>query len=387
MNKLKQYLLLFLILFAPMQIHAKCGEMRGTGDLGVVIERANHSILIVDTSHPSILCQITGLGDLSHASVVYSKDQRYAYIFGRDGGLNKIDVLQGKLVNRIIQAGNSIGGAISEDGRWVATANYQPGGIKIFSADTLALALEIKTNAKVVGLVDAPKQQFIFSLWDTGEIWQVDIRHIQTPIIKKYVNIGKQPYDGLITPEGRYYIAGLFGESGLALLDLWQNNPNVKRILAMVSNSNALPVYKMPHLEGWALAGHLAFIPAVGQHQIWVLNRQTWQRIKTIEMAGQPVFAIANPNQRQIWVNFALPDNHLLQIINTQTLSIERQLSPGKGVLHMEFTPKGDQVWVSVRDEDKVVVYETNTQKIITTLPAQKPSGIFFTNRANKIGL
>ena len=32
---------------------------------------------------------------------------------------------------------------------------------------------------------------------------------------------GKLPYDGVVTPDGRYYVAGLFGEDGVALLDLW----------------------------------------------------------------------------------------------------------------------------------------------------------------------
>ena len=52
--------------------------LRGTGDLGVVIERATGSVLIVDTTHKTTLARIEGLGDLSHASLVYSRDERYA---------------------------------------------------------------------------------------------------------------------------------------------------------------------------------------------------------------------------------------------------------------------------------------------------------------------
>ena len=53
----------------------------------------------------------------------------------------------------------------------------------------------------------------------------------------------------------------------------------------------------------------------------------------------------------------------------------------------MEFTPRGEQVWVSARDAGKVTVYDTATFKALTTLPMAKPSGIFFTNRAHRIGL
>ena len=65
--------------------------LRGTGDLGIVIERATGSVAVVDTSSRAILGRVEGLGDLSHASAVYSRDGRYAYVFGRDGGLTKVD--------------------------------------------------------------------------------------------------------------------------------------------------------------------------------------------------------------------------------------------------------------------------------------------------------
>ena len=44
-------------------------ELRATGDLGVVIERADGRVLIVEHTNDSRVAQIEGLGDLSHASV------------------------------------------------------------------------------------------------------------------------------------------------------------------------------------------------------------------------------------------------------------------------------------------------------------------------------
>ncbi len=369
-------------------------ELRGTGDLGIVIEREAGAALIINTSQRTQLAKITNLGDLSHASVVFSRDQRYAFIFGRDGGLSKIDLLQDKLDKRIIQAGNSIGGAISQDGKLIAVSNYTPGGVKVFSSDTLELVADIPATyadgklSKVVGLVDAPGQRFVFSLFDAGEIWTLDLKNPQNPLIEKFKNIGKLPYDALITPDGHYYIAGLFGESGLALLDLWNTQLGIKCILPdYVKSEEKLPVYKMPHLEGWAVADDYVFVPAIGKHEVLVLNKQNWTLVKAIPVPGQPVFVMARPDGRQVWVNFAMPDNHQLQVIDVKDLSLSKNLSPGKAVLHMEFTPRGEQVWVAVRDDNQVVIYDTETLQEITRLPAEKPNGIFFSARANKIGL
>ncbi len=370
-------------------------ELRGTGDLAVVIERAAGSLQIVDTSAKAAVARVEGLGDLSHASVVFSRDARFAFVFGRDGGLTKVDLLTAAIAKRIVQAGNSIGGAISQDGRLVAVSNYDPGGVKVFDSETLELVADIPalSNAfngpsKVVGLADAPGQRFVFSLYDAGEIWIADLSDPARPAITRFEDVGSQPYDALITDDGRHYIAGLFGEDGLALVDLWRPEAGARRILdGYGKGEEQLPVYKMPHLEGWARAGDLIFLPAVGRHEVLVLEAATWREVGRVKTHGQPVFAVARPDGRQVWVNFAHPKNDVVQVIDVESLEVIHELKPGKAVLHLEFSPRGEQLWLSVRDEDRIEAYDTRTFERLVQLPADKPSGIFMTARAHRIGL
>jgi len=368
---------------------------RGTDALGVVIERATGSIQVVDQAKHASLARIAGLGDLSHAAIVYSRDARHAYVFGRDGGLSKIDIVARKMVARTVQAGNSIGGAISKDGRLVAVANYEPGGVKIFDAASLELLSEIPSTygaegkrAKVVGIADAPGSRFVFSLFEADEIWVADVADPRRPAVRRFRNVGSQPYDALITPDGRHYIAGLFGEDGLALLDMQNLDAGVRRILdGYGRGGEKLPVYKMPHLRGWAIAGDYAFLPAIGKHAVLVVNRHTWKQAGEIPVHGQPVFVMARPDGRQVWVNFAFPRNGVVQVIDVAALRLVESLEPGKTVLHMEFTARGDEIWISARDSNRVVVYDTADFRKLAELPAESPSGIFFTWRARKIGL
>jgi len=362
----------------------------------VVIERAAGSLKIVDRGDRAVIDTVDGLGDLSHASVVYSPDERHAYVFGRDGGLSKIDMLTGTLEKRIVQAGNSIGGAISQDGELIAVSNYEPGGVKVFDADTLEQVASIpagygpekQQRSKVVGLVDAPGDRFVFALYDAGEIWVADFSDRDAPTVSRHRGVGDRPYDAMITPDGRYYLAGLYGEDGVALLDLWETRGDVERILDGYGRGHEdLPVYKMPHLEGWAQAGDHLFLPAVGQHAVLVVDRRSWEQVGRIETHGQPVFAVARPDGREVWVNFAHPDNDTVQVIDAKTLQVADTLNPGKAVLHMAFAPRGGEVWLSARDSDAVKVYDTRTHEEIASLPARSPSGIFFTARAHKIGL
>ncbi|MBI3445702.1 MAG: protein nirF [Magnetospirillum sp.] len=383
-----------ILLAAALALLMTACAQRGTGDLGLVVERADGRLMVVETSGSTRLAGIDGLGDLSHAALVYSRDERYAFVFGRDGGLTKVDLLSASIVGRVMQSGNSIGGAISQDGSLVAVANYTPGGIKVFDSRTLAQVADIPAlgadgkASKVIGIADLPGKRFIYTLYDAGEIWIADLADLQAPRLTKFTNIGKLPYDALVTGDGRWYLAGLFGEDGIALLDLWNTDQGVRRILDHYGKGQeALPVYKMPHLRGWAAAGDEVWLPAIGHHQVLVVDKGKWTEKTRIDVAGQPVFAMARPDGRQVWVNFALPDYSKVQVIDTQTKRVIKTLEPGLAILHMEFTPRGERVWLSARDSDKVVVYDTETLEQVAEMPAVKPSGIFFTNRAHKTGL
>ena len=371
----------------------KVAAPAGTGDLGVVVERARGSLLLVNTSTRAALARVDGLGDLSHASVVFSRDGGTAYVFGRDGALTQVSLPERRIERRVVQAGNSIGGAISQDGTLVAAQNYTPGGVKVFDARTLELVADIPAEyapgkrSRVVGLADVPGNRFIFALFDADAIWVADLSDRARPAVTRIDAIGRQPYDALVTPDGRHYIAGLFGEDGLALIDLWAEKPQVRRILAGYGRGQEpLPVFKMPHLRGWAVAGRHAYLPAIGRHEVLVVDTESWAEVGRIPVAGQPVFAMARPDGRQVWVNFAVPDPDRVQVIDTLTRQVVKTLEPGKAVLHMEFTPRGDAVWISARDDHHIAVIDTASFKTLALLPARSPSGIFFTSRAARMG-
>ncbi|WP_421703319.1 cytochrome D1 domain-containing protein [Aliiroseovarius sp.] len=386
MKRLISTLALSVALAAPA-----LAETLATGDLGLIIERAKGSVVLIDQSDRAALARIDGLGDLSHASMVYSSDERYAYVFGRDGGLTKVDIVERKVANRVVQGGNSIGGAISDDGTLVAVSNYEPGGVRIFDAETLEMVADIPTDSKTIGLVDAPGRRFVFTMWDTGETWIVDMDGVEPgaePPITKIPEMGENPYDALITANGRTYITGLFGEDGLTALDLWDESPEPIRVLPDYGRGQEeMPVYKMPHLEGWAHTGAEFVLPAVGHHEVLWIDSATLQETARTKTYGQPVFAMARPDGRHVWVNFAHPLNDTIQVIDTMTKEIVHEFKPGPAVLHMEFTPRGHEIWVSVRDENKVKIYDTETFELLSEIDADSPSGIFFTARAHRTGL
>lgn len=358
-----------------------------TGGLGLVVERASGSLVLVDRLAHSAVGRIEGLGDLSHASLTYSPDERFAYVFGRDGGLTKVDMVNRSIAGRVVQAGNSIGGAISDDGKLVAVSNYEPGGVRVFDADTLEMVQDIPAGSKTIGLADMPGRRFIWSLWDTGETWIADLSGSEMKL-RKLADVGKNPFDGVMTDDGSTYLVGLFGEKGVTAIDLWSKDPKPVRFLKNYGKKeDDLPVYKMPHLQGWAFTDGQFVLPAVGAHELLWVDRITLEETGRTAVHGQPVFIISQPASPYVWTNFAMPLNDTVQVVDSRSHAVVRTLQPGPAVLHMEFAPRGAEVWISVRDANVVQIYDTLTFAKIGEIPAESPSGIFFTARAHRNGL
>jgi protein NirF len=86
-----------------------------------------------------------------------------------------------------MQAGNSIGGSISQDGRIVVAQNYTPGGIKAFDA-TLELLADSAGRIRERQVLQGGRpgrpagRRFAYSLFDAGEIWITDLSNPARPV-------------------------------------------------------------------------------------------------------------------------------------------------------------------------------------------------------------
>ena len=134
----------------------------------------------------------------------------------------------------------------------------------------------------------------------------------------RFENIGQEPYDALITPDGRYYIAGLFGEDGMALLDLWHPERGVRRILDGYAARKSYPSTRCRTWKAGPWPDALPSCRRSASTRCWSSTPTTGSSGR-IAVHGQPVFVMARPDGRQVWVNFAHPDNDTVQVIDVQS--------------------------------------------------------------------
>ena len=406
MKQLVLAIFIFIIAFSQADA-AEPKKTYGTAALMVVVEREKGSVAVFDSIKHELLGRVEGLGNLRHATMVFSRDARYAFVIARDGVVSKVDLINMAVEARAKAGENSIGIAISRDNRYIMVCNYEPGGVSILDSDTLKTVKEIpatikesadgtKISSRTVGPLDTPDNLMIFGLMEGNAVWVVDMREEDFPVIKKFEEVGDTPYDQLITPDGRYYLVGLLNSDWMGLLDTWKLDAVRKidmreRRTGPGTKGEKVPLYHIPHLESWGVAGGLAFVPAFGEKRVIVYDMKDWSFVKSIPVAGTPLFVVVRPGGREVWVDNVgapgSPEERTMDIISVETLSVKKSIDAGKGALDPQFTPKGEAVYISIREEDKVAVYDTDSFKLLKEFPVHKPSGIFSSDRASKFGL
>lgn len=373
----------------------------GIGSRVFVVERASGSLAIYDFEerrlHPR---RITDLGDLSHATMIFSPDLRYGYLATRGGKVSRIDLESLERAGTVLTSKSSIDNAISQDGRFIATAEYSPGGVTILDAQRLEVRKRLVATftrkgatyvSRVTGMVDAPGNRFVCVLMEGAEIWVIDASGPDFPILHRIPTaVGSLPYDAMITPDGRHYVVGHLESDRLSLLDLEAPERGVREISLRDPTAEYrkdAPV-KLPHLASWAVAGDRIFVPLVGEKRLAVLDRRSFEFQRSIPVRGHPVYAVRSPTEREVWVSFSGEgDDAWVQVIDVESLAVTASLELAARIYHMDFTPRGSHVLVSANAANKLLLVNAATHEIEDSQDIESPSGIFGVWRAFRIGL
>ena len=270
---------------------------------------------------------IDGLGDLSHAAVVFSRDARYAYVFGRDGGLTKVDLLRaasstrgpgGQLDRRRHLPGRPAGrGGQLRAGRGEALRRGHARAARRHSRRPTAPKA---SASKVVGLADAPGDRFVFSLFEAGEIWVADaLRSAAARGTEVIETSASSPTTASSRPTVATTSRACSARTALALLDLWQpgrrRQAHPRRLRPRRGEAAGLQDAAPARLGD----GRRPRLPARDRPARGAGGRHgDWKQVGRIPVHGQPVFVMARPDGRQVWVNFAFPDNDTVQVIDCQ---------------------------------------------------------------------
>ena len=344
-----------------------------------VVERENSALAVID--HNLVVNEIKDLHNCNHAVVKFSGND--GYIITRDGYVVQFDPIKEKKLREYRTSKSSIGFVVADN--YLAVANYDSKSVEILSRDLKPIQ-SIKTDSRNVG-IKRYGNRLIFACMDSDEIWVMRDanRGKGEPkflLEKRFSNVGKMPFDAMIY--NNLYVVGLFNSLEVGVLDL--DSMQYKKIPLNFSKQER--VLKVPHFGFWSISKRYFFIPAVGAHKVFVFDH-SFNFIKSIDLAGNPVFTTLSADGRYLAISFSGKEFPLVQIVDTKSLKIVRDFKLPGWVLHLRWSKHSPHIYFSVNTANMVLAYNVSSSDPKVwwkhfEWPVPKPSGIFLYEVADR---
>jgi len=355
-------LILFIVISVTLQAHEKI----------FVVERENSALAVIN--HNLKTNEIDKMHNFNHAVVKFrGKD---GYVITRDGYIIKFDPINEKKLKEYRTSKSAIGFIIGKN--FLAVANYDNKTVEILDRDLNPIQ-SIQTQSRNVG-IKIYKNYLIFACMDKNEIWVMKDEKPTSKLpkfvlYKKFINIGKVPFDALINKN--LYVVGLFNSPDIGVINL--DTMKYKKVPLKLDKKER--ILKVPHFGFWSVSKGHFFIPAVGNKKVFVFDHK-FNYIKSIQVEGNPVFTALSPDKNWLAVTFSGKKFPLVQIIDTKTLKIIRTFHFPGWVLHVRWSNDTQHIYFSVNTANEVVAYKTedkNPKKWWKQFewPIPKSSGIF----------
>lgn len=325
-----------------------------------VVERERGALAVIEEGKVK---EIKNLGNTNHATLKFWRG--HAYLISRDGFLSRIDTRRDRLVKKVRVGKSSIGFTFCLDK--VAVANYSPKDVVLLSEDLEELR-RIETGSKNVG-IKSYRGLLVFSLMDKDEVWIVDCKSMK--LLKRIRNVGSMPFDALLSKDK--YIVGLFGENAVGVLDLKDFSYRKVRF----GRKGKEVVFKVPHFGLWGVWKDKAYIPAVGERKVHVVDLESFEYIGSINLPGLPVFVSVSPDGRYLAVNYSGDSEDLISLIDREKMEVVRTRKLGRRILHLRFSLDGSSLYLSSYYENLLKRVSVPGLELIDSISVPTPSGVF----------
>jgi WD40 repeat protein len=375
-------------------------------NLFLVVESGDHHVSVLDGDRMEPIHRFKSRFAL-HGGPKYSSDGRFVYFASRDGWITKFDMYKLETVAEIRAGINTRNAAVSADDRYVMVGNYLPHSLVILDATDLNLVKVIAVeddhgnSSRVSAVYTAPpRNSFIVALKDLKEVWEINYTDNPPKVYRGYVHDYKMG-EG-IAEKGLFPVRHIvlddylddffFDQSYQHLIGASRSSQNGQVVNLIVGRKIAeIDLPGMPHLGSgitWAYKDTTVLAsPNLKEGVVSIIDTGTWKTIKKIKTDGPGFFMRSHENSPYAWVDvFVGPNKDVMHIIDKDKLEIVKTLKPvpGKTSGHIEFNRDGSRALLSIWEDDgEVIVFDSNSLKIVKRLPMKKPVGKY--NVYNKI--
>lgn len=377
----------------------------GTGNLMVVVERENKSVLIIDATDLEVVGRISLPKIHQPHAPVFSPGGRYYYVMGRNGYYAKVDLMAQKIVAEQTIGKDSRGSAISMGGKYIIAGNYKPGTAVIMDTKDLKILKTIEGPEAIIkgeikpsrcaSITDIGGVKDLMAIaWkDGGQVWIVDMKTAPDfKIVKKFKGAGAILHDGFVSEGGKYYMLASQQANHIWILNAYKDVVNDS-----TAYQGTIGTDPIPHPGPGACWGEVCFETNIAKGTVTAFEPAHMKFLANIptSMAGNPkaaggLFIRKHPGAPHVVADAVIDGQKThpyVYVIDVDTLKVIKKIKVGKSAVHPEFSARGAYMFVSAWGDNKVVVYDGLTYKKVKEFAAKAPTSVINSNRGSEQGL
>ncbi len=316
---------------------------------------------------------------------------RWAYVKTDTSEIYKVDLYSMQVVREVKTGLNGPALGVSRDGKYLMAGSFVPHNAVLLNADTLEPLKYFKLegtdpDGKFVtsdsGMITGTPYADIFAiaLENAGQVWVVDLKQPDYPVTA-ITGVGRHLHDAFLSHGGKNLMVASYDDSIVAAIDLDQ-----RKLIKQ------LPAGCVPHVGGGSVVKvdgrTLGFGTNFGDCDkqvvsVWDLDKM--EVVKQIPVLGGTESPAAHPNAPYVAVDIISKDRRArtIQLIDKQTLEVERTLDVGGHAYFPEYNASGKLLFVSAGyNGDEVVAFDAKSLERVASFTMESPAGIFSRARA-----
>lgn len=270
-------------------------------------------------------------------------------------------------------AGNKL--ASGMPGYRIYTANEDEATVSVIDSATMQVVQTVPVGQGPHNVQVSPDGQYVFVVESNSNT--LSAINTTTNIVTNTFAVGQGAAHVVISPDfSKAYVtvAEMIEDAGMDMSGN-QTSGNVYVIDLQSGNLAAkIPVGRMPH--GLRLSDDgVLFVADMDSNQVSVINAQSNQAVKAINVGNKPVQVAITPDNKYVFVT--LNDDGKVAVIDKATLTVINTIPVGKNPIQLYSTPDSKFVYVANTGSADISVIDTATMSVTKTIPAgEKAHGV-----------